>query len=112
MGQRVIVRNLHPGLQWIPGTIIECKGPLSYLVQVAEGRIWKQHVDHLQETMATPQDQTSLILPASESTAESEVELPEMPNSSFDADSSSLQQATETFTSKPFKTFSGNHNRF
>ena len=101
VGQRVMVRNLRPGLQWIPGTVIERKGPLTYLVQVAEGRIWKRHVDHLQETTDTPQDQTSLVLPAADQTAELEVEMPEMPHSSIDAGSPSQQQGTETSASKP-----------
>ena len=70
VGQKVMVCNLCPGLQWIPGTIIERKGPLNYLVQVAGGCIWKRNVDHLQETTDTPQDQTSLVLPAADPTAE------------------------------------------
>ena len=36
IGQRVMVRNLRPGDKWVPGTIVERTGPLSYLVQVGE----------------------------------------------------------------------------
>ena len=32
IGQRVMVRNLLAGDKWIPGTIMERTGPLSYLV--------------------------------------------------------------------------------
>ena len=39
-----MVRNLHPGDKWVPGTIIERTGPLSYVVQVAGGQTWKHHV--------------------------------------------------------------------
>ena len=35
VGQRVMVRNFLQGLRWIPGTIVERKGPLSYLVQIS-----------------------------------------------------------------------------
>jgi len=53
----------------------------------------------------TPQDQSSLGLPAANPTAESEVEMPEMPNSSFDAGSS--------FPHRDFcrKTFARDYNR-
>ena len=42
-----MVRNLRPGPTWIPGTIVEQSGPLSYIVSVLEGTHWKRHVDHL-----------------------------------------------------------------
>ena len=31
LGQRVLVRNIRPGQAWIPGTVVERNGPLSYL---------------------------------------------------------------------------------
>ena len=55
IGQRVMVRNLRPGDKWIPGTIIERTGPLSYLVQVAGGQTWKRHIDHLRQMDDSPQ---------------------------------------------------------
>ncbi len=74
VGQRVMVRNLRPGPQWIPGTIIERRGPVTYLVQVAGDRIWKRHIDHLNETTDTPQNQTTLLWPTIE--AEGPAETP------------------------------------
>ena len=50
IGQKVMVRNLRPGDKWIPGTIIERTGPLSYVVQVAGGQTWKRHVRRSFET--------------------------------------------------------------
>ena len=55
IGQRVMIRNLCPGDKWIPGTIIERTGPLSYLVQVAGGQTWKRHIDHLRQMDDSPQ---------------------------------------------------------
>ena len=55
--QRVMVRNLHPGDKWVPGTIIERNGPLSYLVQAAEGQTWKRHIDHLRQMDDSPQEE-------------------------------------------------------
>ena len=50
-----MVRNLRPGDKWIPGTIIERTGQLSYLVQVAGGQTWKCHIDHLRQMDDSPQ---------------------------------------------------------
>ena len=49
IGQRVMVKNLHAGDKWIPGTIMERTGPLAYLVQVAGGKMWKRHIDQLRQ---------------------------------------------------------------
>ena len=35
----VMVRNLRPGDKWVPGTIIERTGLLSYVVQVKPGNV-------------------------------------------------------------------------
>ena len=58
IGERVMVRNLRPGPTWIPGTIIERSGPLSYVVQVKGEQTWKRHIEHLQEVGDTPVEQT------------------------------------------------------
>ena len=47
IGQRIMVRNWHAGDKWIPETIMETTCPLSYLVQVAGGQMWKRHIDQL-----------------------------------------------------------------
>ena len=49
IGQRVMVRNLRVGDKWVPGTIMKRTGPLSYLVQVAGGQMWKRHIDQLRQ---------------------------------------------------------------
>jgi len=53
LGQRVMVRNTQAGQAWVPGTVIECTEPLSYMVQIA-GKLWKSHVDHLREMGEAP----------------------------------------------------------
>ena len=40
--------------QWIPGTVIERNGALSYLVQIAGDRVWKRHLDHIREMNDSP----------------------------------------------------------
>ena len=100
VGQRVMVRNLRPGPRWVPGTLIERKGPLTYLVQVSEGRIWKRHVDHLHETTDTPQDHTSFVVPTAESDS-AEIEQPELSNFPLDAGTSSSPELTTESESDP-----------
>ena len=39
----------------MPGTMVERTGPLSYLVQVSDNRIWKRHIDHLRPMSDGPQ---------------------------------------------------------
>ncbi len=48
-----MARNIRAGQAWIPGTVIQRTGPLSYVVQVA-GKLWKRHIDHLREMGDTP----------------------------------------------------------
>ena len=51
-GQHVMVRNLRPsGPKWIPGTILKQTGPLSFIVQVDHGLVWKRHVDHIHHSV-------------------------------------------------------------
>ena len=41
------VPNLCPGDKWVPGVVLKQLGPVSYLIDVGEGKAWKRHVDHL-----------------------------------------------------------------
>ena len=47
VGQQVMARNLRQGVPWVAGVIIERLSPLTYLVQVDTGQLWKRHLDHL-----------------------------------------------------------------
>ena len=51
-----MVWNIQPGQAWVPGTVVERQGPLSYLVQVYDGGVWKRHLDHLYEMNHSPQE--------------------------------------------------------
>ena len=39
---------------WIPGVVIQQKGPLTYIVKVCNGKLWKRHIDHLR--LSSPPD--------------------------------------------------------
>ena len=49
VGQRVLVRNYRPGENWIPGTVVDRRGPLSYTVRIADGQLLHRHIDQLKE---------------------------------------------------------------
>ena len=42
---------------WQTGTIVERRRPKSYVVCLADGRLWRRHVDHLRRTEARPQQE-------------------------------------------------------
>ena len=47
VGQRVFARNLQPRLPWLPGRVISSLGPVSVLIKLEDGRVWKRHIDHV-----------------------------------------------------------------
>ena len=48
IGQSVWARDFRTG-NWIPGTIVNRRGPLSYVVQTDMGSVWRKHIDQLRE---------------------------------------------------------------
>ena len=76
VGQRVMARNVRPGPNWVPATILEVLGPVTYLVETTEDRqLWKRHLDQLKELQPTESysyDKVPFIL----SPEQSESELP------------------------------------
>ena len=51
-GDRVLVRNHRDGPDWIPGTIIEVLGPVTYLVETDSGQKWKRHADQIKDWLS------------------------------------------------------------
>ena len=49
MGQSVMAKNFGSGSAWIPRVIVEQIGPLTYVINNSDGRLWKHHVDHIKE---------------------------------------------------------------
>ena len=47
VGDRAMARNLRPGADWVPCTIVEVLGPVTYLVDTDQGQRWKRHADQL-----------------------------------------------------------------
>ena len=55
-GQTVIVRDYRPSTKpnWVPGTISEKTGPVSYRVQVEQGATWRRHLDQIKNSSLSP----------------------------------------------------------
>ena len=48
IGERILARDWRDShTQWKPGVVAECRGPLSYLVQMDSGQYWRRHIEHL-----------------------------------------------------------------
>ena len=47
IGQKVMAKNFLQGPLWVAGVISECKGLLTYLVEVEPHVFWRRHVDHI-----------------------------------------------------------------
>ena len=44
VGQSVMAKNLGSTSAWRPGVIVEEIGPLTYVIDASDGRLWKCHV--------------------------------------------------------------------
>ena len=43
----MLIRNYSGSPSWIPGTVKTVLGPVSYQVELKDGRLWKRHLDQL-----------------------------------------------------------------
>lgn len=72
-GETVYVQNFGTGQRWMPATIQEVTGPVSFLVKLRDGKLIRRHQDHLRRRVADSE---------SEKQAESE-DIPEILIDSF-----------------------------
>ena len=49
VGDSVVARNFSSGPDWLQGVVAKRLGPLTYLVDVLDGRLWKRHIDHVKK---------------------------------------------------------------
>ena len=45
VGDNVMAQNCRDGHKWMVGLVVERKGPLSYVVQMDHGMLWRRHID-------------------------------------------------------------------
>ena len=48
-----MARNHRDGPKWMVGVVVERKGPLSYVVQVNHGMLWRHHINQLRNGLRT-----------------------------------------------------------
>ena len=100
VGQSVMAQNFGPGSNWISGVITWQLGPLTYLVDVSNGRVWKSHFDDLKElvsdhTLPISESEFDIDVP---STSMSDHPPPEEPNDSLNNSDSSQSEAVSMLT--------------
>ena len=54
IGSEVMVRDFRHTDKWVPGTIVQKLGPVTYQVDIGSGNIVKRHIDQLTQRL-TPQ---------------------------------------------------------
>ena len=54
VGTKVYAKNFGRGSLWLPGVVQEARGPVSYTVELEDGRVVRRHVDHVR--VRTPTD--------------------------------------------------------
>ena len=81
-GQAVYARNFREGERWIPGYVVEVTGPVSYNIELEDGRHWKRHQDHIRSRLVVSNDSSDIPIPdttLSGTPSESFPVLPESP---------------------------------
>ena len=58
-GESVFAKNYASGEKWLPGTIASRKGPVSFEVELSNGRKCRRHQDQLRKRVVEEQDDTS-----------------------------------------------------
>ena len=58
-GDQVWVRDFRNNSpKWISGVVLQSVGPVSYMIQLADGTLWKRHVDHIRQRVTKPDQDT------------------------------------------------------
>ena len=115
VGQEVMTRNYRDGDKWVPGVVIERKGPLSYTIQTESGMLWRRHIDQLRElatstanSAVSPEESTSpyeIVGPSRTSDLEHEPEAdapPEEPEEFLPDEPPPPEEETETETERSY----------
>ncbi len=52
VGDSVYVRDLPSGKNWLKGTISTQRGPISFVIELEDGRLVRRHIDHVRQRTA------------------------------------------------------------
>ena len=112
-GQKVYAKNFRGKPRWLPGAIIQVSGPLSFRVELLDGRVMRCHQDQLKarESDVTWAEDNSDLLPdrsTSSTMPEAETEIEEI-----DPSASSQPPLQETVSGRRYPTCTrGPQDRF
>lgn len=98
VGDRVLARNHRPGPDWIPSTVVEVLGPVTYTVETDEGHRWKRHADQIKSWISPPRESDR---PQAEPESTSDTDLDPLPEDSTPMDSETPETAETTVESPP-----------
>ena len=65
IGDLVFAQNYGVGPQWLMGSVVAVDGPVSYVILLSDGRIWRRHTDQLRtktETQRLPSEARGPLL--------------------------------------------------
>ena len=66
LGSKVMVKDSCNPSRWLPGIVLKQKGPLSYLIRLDTGQVWRKHVDHFKQIdVDTLEDSPEIVHPPS-----------------------------------------------
>ena len=68
VGQSVWAKNFREGPAWVPARVSDQVGPLSFLVQLSDGGLWRRHIDHLRAGCDQPPEGVTCTSQLSEGT--------------------------------------------
>jgi len=91
----VVVRDQNPGKPWVPRVIEKLQGPVTYLVRLDTGQLWKRHIDHLKEINGSSTE----TVPKTTETEMINAPLPIVPNN--DTDNNAAQETLSSSQSVP-----------
>ena len=90
VNEKVYAKNLISNTpKWIAGTVTKVTGPLSYVIQLEDGRIVRRHVDHVKKRTIIPEVSTDLTPEPPDTTPESPAPPPQ---DTADADANVSQE--------------------
>ena len=83
--------------KWIPGTVVQVTGPLSYRIKLQDGTIVRRHVDHVRkrENSIVDQDSDTMVFGPELGTDET-TQPPIVPTSQEDSQQGSQESETPT----------------
>lgn len=104
IGDPVFAHNFARGSQWLPATIVERSGPLSFKVKLLEGgMIWRRHQDHLRQRSVIDSEAKRAVNPSIGNPLL--IEYPDLlipdDSSSIEANDTSLTKGTKVVRPSP-----------